>query len=221
MKLLARCLVVLLPWPLKRWVLTKCFGYRLHPRSRIGLAWVFPRHLVLEEGASIGHLTVAKDMDVVFVGAHGSIGRLNWISGYPSDRPPHFSHLREREPALHVAEHAAITNRHLIDCTARVSIGRYSTFAGFRSQILTHSIDLRAGRQHAQPVHIGEYCFVGTACTVLGGAVLPDYCVLGANSLLNKAYDKTHQLYGGVPAKPIESLDPALAYFTRARGFVV
>ena len=73
----------------------------------------------------------------------------------------------------------------------------------------------------AQPVHIGDYCFVGTACTVLGGAVLPDYCVLGANSLLNKAYDKTHQLYGGVPAKPIESLDPALAYFTRARGFVV
>jgi acetyltransferase-like isoleucine patch superfamily enzyme len=221
MNTLLRLLVILLPWPLKRWCLVHGFGYTLHPSSRIGLAWVFPRRLVMAAHARIGHLTVAKDMDLVALGEHASIGRLNWISGYPSGVPPHFAHLPHREPALHIGDHAAITNRHLIDCTERVTIGRFTTFAGFRSQILTHSIDLQACRQHARPVVIGEYCFVGTACTVLGGAVLPAYSVLGANSLLNKAFTETHRLYGGVPAQRLSELDPAMAYFHRSRGYVV
>jgi acetyltransferase-like isoleucine patch superfamily enzyme len=128
--------------------------------------------------------------------------------------------MTDRHPELLLGEHAAITNRHLIDCTDRVAIGRFTTFAGFRSQILTHSIDLAACRQHARPVSIGEYCFVGTACTVLGGASLPDCSVLGANSLLNKAFSETHCLYGGVPARPLSKLDAGLAYLHRTTGFV-
>lgn len=85
-----------------------------------------------------------------------------------------------------VGEHSAITNRHLIDCTDRVTLGRFTTFAGFRSQILAHSIDLAECRQSARPVTIGDYCFVGTDCVLLGGSALPDCSVLAAKSLLNK-----------------------------------
>ena len=53
---------------------------------------------------------------------------------------------------------------------------------------MTHSIDLAAGRQASAPVVIGEYGFVGTNCVLLGGSVLPERCVLGAKSLLNKAW---------------------------------
>jgi acetyltransferase-like isoleucine patch superfamily enzyme len=220
MKSLLRLMIVLLPWRLRRHTLEWLYGYRLHPSSRIGRAWVYPKQLVLERGASIGDLTVIKGLDLVSLGEHASIGRLNWITAYPSNSGAHFAHLSDRKPHLVLAEHAAITNRHIIDCTERVSIGRYSTVGGFRSQILTHSIDLRESRQDARSVSIGEYCFLGTACTVLGGSTLPDYSVLGAHALLNEAHQERLRLYAGVPARPVANLDPALKYFTRLRGFV-
>jgi acetyltransferase-like isoleucine patch superfamily enzyme len=69
-------------------------------------------------------------------------------------------------------------------------------------------------------VRIGERCFVGTNCVILGGSVLPDFCVLGAKSLLNKALTETHTLYGGVPAREVQKLAPDSAYFHRSQGFV-
>ncbi len=222
MRSILRLLLVLTPWALRRPLLRTFFAYELHPTSRIGLAWVFPRRLIMEPGARIGHFTVVKGLDLLSLGAHASIGRLNWISAFPnSTASRHFAHLAGRRPDLVVGEHAAITNRHIIDCTERVSIGRYSTFAGFRSQVLTHSIDLYACRQDARSVTIGEYCFVGTACTILGGSVLPDYSVLGAHALLNKAHSETHRLYAGVPAAAVMPLDPGMKYFSRSEGFVI
>ncbi len=225
LKFLLQALCVLAPWPLRRHLLRLCFGYRIDPRSRIGFAWVYPGQLILEEGASIGHLTVCKGLDLLHLEKHAYIGRGNWITGLstrPSGTGPHpFAHQPERVSALIVHQHAAITNRHLIDCTARVTIGARTTFAGFHSQILTHSIDLQANRQSSAPVRLGEGCFVGTNVVILAGSVLPDGAVLGAKSLLNKAYAETHQLYAGVPARPVAALDPGLAYFHRTTGFVI
>jgi acetyltransferase-like isoleucine patch superfamily enzyme len=214
-------LLLLLPWPLRRYLLQRIYGYQLHPRARIGLAWVYPRHLVMDAGAQISHLTVVKGLDRLSMGESAIIGRLNWISGYPSGLPPHFADQPDRRPELELGAHAAITNRHIVDCTDRISIGAFATVAGFRSQLLTHSINLATCRQEARPIHIGAYCFVGTACTVLGGAVLPDCSVLGAHSLLNRAFLETHRLYAGVPAEVKRELDQDLPYFRRASGFVV
>jgi hypothetical protein len=50
---------------------------------------------------------------------------------------------------------------------------------------------------------------------------LPDYCVLGAKSLLNKAHAQTHRLYGGVPARELSVLSPDCGYFNRRKGFVI
>jgi acetyltransferase-like isoleucine patch superfamily enzyme len=215
-----RLLVLLLPWRLKRFVLEKLFGYELHSTSRIGLAWIFPDRLVLGPHSRIGHLTVCKGLNLLALGEHASVGRLNWISAWPLNRPPHFAHLKSRKPQLIVGAHAAITHRHIIDCTDEVVIGEFATMAGYRSQILTHSVDLNECRQHAQPVRIGRYSFVGTACTILGGSTVPDYSVLAANALLNKAYDEPYQLYAGVPAKPVSQLDRSMKYFTRSTGYI-
>jgi acetyltransferase-like isoleucine patch superfamily enzyme len=213
---------VLLPWKVRRPLLQRLFGFRLHPQSHIGLAWVFPRELVMERGASIGHFTVAKGMSLLAMAEHSRIGRLNWISAFPAGTASlHFAHLTQRRPDLVLGEHAAITNRHIIDCTERVSIGRFATVAGFRSQILTHSVDLNACRQDAKPVSIGEYCFVGTASTILGGAVLPHHSVLGANSLLERAHAEPYRLYGGVPAAAVLTLDAEMGYFTRSDGYIM
>lgn len=222
MRKILQLLSILLPWGLRRAVLTRWCGFELHPTSRIGRSFVFPAKLVLGPHASIGHLTMVKGIARLEIGEHGSIGNLNWITGFPAGTgSAHFAHQPERRPELIVGAHAAITHRHLIDCTARVSLGAYATFAGFASQILSHSIDLRANRQSSEPVLIGERCFVGTNCVLLGGAVLPDRSVLGAKSLLNKAFSEPGQLYGGVPAKPLGPLPPDAAYFSRETGFVV
>lgn len=221
MKTFLMLISVLLPWKLRRSLLEKQFGYQVHPGARIGLAWILPTRLIMEEGSRIGSGTVCKSLDLLHLKAHAVVGRGNWITGFPLGPSRHFAHQTDRRPELIVGEHAAITNRHLLDCTNSVSIGRFTTFAGFRSQIITHSIDLEQNRQSSKPVRIGDYCFVGTNCVVLGGSVLPDFCVVGAKSLVNKAFTESYQLYGGVPARPIEKLSPDCKYFNRTEGFVV
>ena len=213
-------LSLLLPWPLRRWLLQRCFGYQIHPSARIGFAWVRPKRLVMETGTEIGTLTVCKNLDLIHMHADSRIGRGNWITGFPSGLSRHFAHEHERRPELILAEHAAITNRHLIDCTSRVVIGRFTTFAGFQSQILTHSIDLEACRQSSAPVTIGDFCFIGTNCVILGGSALPSYSALAAKSLLNRPFDEDHSLYGGVPARHLKKLPPEYHYFKRTTGMV-
>jgi acetyltransferase-like isoleucine patch superfamily enzyme len=218
--LILKALTLLLPWPLRRWALNSVFGYQIHPESRIGFSWVFPQRLKMEAHSKIGHLTVCKGLELLEVGSHASIGRGTWITGFPRNGSKHFEHQVKRVPSLLVGEHASITNRHLIDCTNSVSIGAYSILAGFRSQILTHSIDLEMNRQSSAPITIGNYCFIGTDCVLLGGSVLPDNSVLGAKSLLNKSYSEGFWLYAGNPARPVKPLAQDLQFFTRRNGFV-
>lgn len=61
----------------------------------------------------------------------------------------------------------------------------------------------RYGQSEISSIRICAGSWVAANCTVIGGAVLPQGSVLGANSLLNKSYDISDSLYGGVPAKLI------------------
>jgi acetyltransferase-like isoleucine patch superfamily enzyme len=212
-----------LPWPLRRAFLRYFFGYEISDTSRIGLSWIYPKKLVMKAGARIGHLTICKDIDLLEMAESTVIGNLDWITGYPSgpcDRG-HFAHQVNRRPELILGPHAAITNRHFIDCTEYVHVGAYASVAGFASQLMTHSIDIEKGRQDSHPITVGAYCFVGTNCVLLGGSALPDYSVLGAKSLLNKALTEKYYLYGGVPAKALKALPHDSGYFTRQSGYVI
>jgi acetyltransferase-like isoleucine patch superfamily enzyme len=223
MALLSSLFILLLnflPWPLRRLALVRCYGYAIHPTARIGFCFIKPRRLVMEARSRIGHLTAGVHLDLIHLKPHALIGRGNWITGFPSGPSKHFAHQPGRRSELVLGEHAAITNRHLIDCTGGVTVGRFTTVAGFHSQILSHSIDLEQGRQSSAPVTIGAYCFVGTQCVILGGSVLPDFSALGAKSLLNKEFSAGHFLYAGCPAKPVRELPESAAYFHRTRGFV-
>ena len=219
---LLRITITALPWPLKRLLLQRLFGYQLDPSARIGLAWVYPRRLRMAAGSRIDALTVAINLDLLELGEMASIGRGNWITGFPSGTDSlHFAHQPDRCGELLLGDHAAITKNHHFDCTNRVTIGPFTTIAGYHSQLLSHSIDLQHNRQHSEPISIGAYCFVGSNCVILGGSVLPDQCVLGALSLLNKPLSETRCLYGGQPARRLKPIDPNAAYFSRSNGFVV
>ncbi|MEJ7703280.1 MAG: hypothetical protein WKF47_06320 [Geodermatophilaceae bacterium] len=138
-------------WSVRRQFLEKQFGYSLHPSSRIGLAWVFPERLVMEANSSIGDLTVCKQIALLHLHENATIGRGNWITGFPLGPSQHFAGETDRRPELIVGAHSAITHRHLIDCTNSITIGKFTTFAGFQSQMLTHSIDIQQNRQASAP----------------------------------------------------------------------
>jgi hypothetical protein len=214
--------IIPLPWLLKRFFLQRIYGYRLHPTAHIGLAWVYPRSLSMAAGSRIDSLTVAVNLDLLQLGERSTIGRGNWITGFATGTgSPHFDHQPDRCAELLLGAHGAITKSHHIDCTNRISIGPFTTIAGYRSQLLSHAIDLHNNRQHSEPITIGAHCFVGTACVILGGSALPDHSVLGALSLLNKVHSDPWSLYAGQPARRVKPIDSSSAYFSRTDGFVI
>lgn len=219
--MLLKVLTFLLPWPLRRRALNSWFGFEINKDAYIGLSWVFPKKLIMNAGCRIDHFTVVINLDKVEMGIKATIGRGNWITGFPTlNDSMHFKHQPERRAELVMGKSSDITKNHHLDCTNLIQIGCFTTIAGYASQFLTHSIDVSENRQDSESIYIGDYTFVGTNVVVLGGSNLPSYSVLGAKSLLNKHYSNEWQLYGGVPAKPIKKIPREAKYFNRTDGFV-
>ena len=220
MKLL-KCLIIIMPWPLKRWFLVKFFKYNIHPSARIGLAWVYPAHLEMAEKSIIHHFTVIIHLDLVRIGYDSSIGRSNWVTGMSTKtESDYFKGQTDRKAELIMGKFSHFTKGHHVDCTNSIIVGDFVTIAGYQSQFLTHSINIYKNIQDSAPIYIGDYTFVGTNVVVLGGSKLPAYSVLGAKSLLNKAYTEEWKLYAGVPAKPVSDISKDAKYFYRKDGFV-
>lgn len=220
MRNLVQILLFVLPWTLRRRALSRLFGFEIAEGARIGFSLVSARRVSLAAGARIGHLTLIKGLSELRLGTEARLGNLNWVTAVPAGNARHFLLETDRCPALVIEDHAAVTHRHLVDCTDRVTIGAFTTFAGWGSQILTHAIDLRANCQSAAPVTVGRYCFVGTRVVLLKGSRLPDRSVLAAGSVLSRAMEAEDTIYGGVPAVAMRTIDPSSGYFERDQGFV-
>jgi carbonic anhydrase/acetyltransferase-like protein (isoleucine patch superfamily) len=220
--ILCRLLVMLIPWwPLKRYILQRAFGYRIHPQARIGFAYIYPQDLYMGKGSQIGHATVCKGLTMLWMGEHSLIGRLNWISAIPkSSKATFFSGQSRRDPRLVLGAHAAVTNRHLIDCSDKVVIGKYTTVAGFSSQLLTHSIDINLSKQISSPINIGAYCFIGSRAILLPGSSVPFCSVVAAGAVVCEKLTNRFSLYAGVPARFVKRIRTNALYFTRSSGYI-
>jgi acetyltransferase-like isoleucine patch superfamily enzyme len=223
LKIIINIAMWILPWNLRRLILEYLYDYKIHHSSRIGFSIILPKMLIMGKDTTIRHLTICKNIDLLHLKESSSIGNGNWITGFPSNTSSsHFSAEKDRKPELVIEMHSSITNRHIIDCTNAIHIGKFCTIAGFNSQILTHSIDIPTSTQKSSPINIGNYTFIGTNCVVIGGSSLPDYSVLSSKSFLNKKFDTPNSLYGGVPAILIKPMPlESNLYFSRERGFVV
>jgi len=220
-KILLQLFAFILPWKLRRHFLNIFWGYKIDPKAKIGFSIILAKQLIMDSYSEIGNFTICKPIDLLHICNYGILGNFVTITGYPTNLKDHYAHITNRKCTLIIGDHSAITNRHYIDCTAGVNIGNFTTIAGIRSQILTHSIDLLLNRQNAIPIEIGHYCFVGTDCVLLPGAKLPDFSILSAKSLLNKHLEETDCLYGGVPVIKIKNLQRnEIEYFNRIVGFV-
>lgn len=209
-----------LPWAIKRWLLCKLLGFQIHPTARIGLSWLGMKQLVMEEGTRIGHGNVFKGLDLVKMEGFSAIGRFNLFTCIATSNRKHFQHVQNRKTTFHLGIHARVTMLHLLDCNAPITVGRYSTLAGYQSQFLTHSIDVVKSRQDVSPISIGDYCFLGTRCLLLGGTTIPDRSVLGAGAIALDNFTEAGGIYAGVPAKWKKALPHETAYWLRTDGFI-
>jgi acetyltransferase-like isoleucine patch superfamily enzyme len=210
------------PWVVRRFILQKLFGYQIHPTAFISrFALISPNILKMAENSKIGAFTVAIHLDQLDLHKQSSISRSNWISGFPKGSKKHFIHVTERDPSMTLGEHSAITKKHIIDCTHTITIGRYTTIAGYQSQFLTHSIDYLESRQDCSTITIGDYCLVGTGSIFLPGSSLPDYSICGAGSVVNKSFTEAYALYAGSPAVFKKSLKTEAKYFLRKTGYII
>lgn len=221
MKKVLSFIVMLFPWKIRRFLLIKFWKYKIHKSAHIGLSYIYPKNLIMEEGAAIGHFNIAINLDTIYLGKNTNIARSNWITGFPTKTNSHFfSHQKNRKSELYLDDESAITKHHHIDCTNIIHIGKFTTIAGYYSQFLTHSIDIYEGRQNSAPINIGDYCFISTGVKILGGSELPSHSILAAGAILNKPLEKEWTLYGGVPAKKIKDIPKSAKYFSREKGYV-
>jgi acetyltransferase-like isoleucine patch superfamily enzyme len=215
MKKIINLLIIFLPWTIRRYILNKFYHYKIHPTARIGLSYIYPKQLIMGEGARIGHLNVAIHLELIQMDKNCSISQKNWITGFPLSNKSNFQDFPDRKPYLIMKEDSSITKQHHIDCTDMVIVGELTTIAGYGTQILSHSFSLEKNSQACAPIQIGHHCWVGTRSIILPGSVLPSQSVLGAGAVLQKKYTESFVLYGGVPAKYIKKMDETYEFFHR------
>jgi acetyltransferase-like isoleucine patch superfamily enzyme len=217
--LLAFVLGILLGRRARRWLHINLLGYELDKTANVGNSFIRVARLRMAPGSQIGHFSVIRNVDLVELGENANIGTFNWVFGMPTSIvSPHFEIETDRTSTLHLGRESCLTSRHIVDCTDRVTIGAFTTIAGFSSQILTHGIDTTRNRQSSAPVTIGRHCLIGSGCLLLKGAVVPDHSVVAAGSVFRGTPEQTHQLFSGVPAAPVKTLPGDLPYFARDEG---
>jgi acetyltransferase-like isoleucine patch superfamily enzyme len=213
--------MLVLPSRLKVSLGRKLLGWEIDPTAYIGRSVVLVGHLSMGPGASIGSLNVIKDLDELRLGEGASIATRNWIIGIPRSPDPAsdpFPKSPNRRPSLVMGKFAMITVAHEIDCSDLVEIGDYSSLAGFRCTILTHSLNLVRDRFVTGSVEIGAHAAVMSGATLLSGTRVPARSIVSAGSVVNTPLTDELQFYSGSPAEPVRDLPETLGFFHRGEA---
>jgi acetyltransferase-like isoleucine patch superfamily enzyme len=109
---------------------------------------------------------------------------------------------------LDIGENFTISAKSKIICHKSVKIGKNSTFAWDSLIMDTDYHDIYNASKECinedKEILIGEKVWIGTRSTILKGSVIPDNCIVAANSLLAKIYNQEHCIVAGNPAKVVK-----------------
>ncbi len=65
----------------------------------------------------------------------------------------------------------------------------------------------RAGQCVAEPVYVGDGCWLGMGCTILPGARIGPACIVAAGAVVPRGDYPPNSLLAGVPARVVKTLD--------------
>jgi len=92
---------------------------------------------------------------------------------------------------------------------ARIFMGKNTIFA-HHVCILTVNHDLiDRNKLIAEPVVLGENCWIGNSVTILPGVTLGDNVTVGANAVVTKSFP-SNVVIAGNPARIIKSIEPCV-----------
>ncbi|HET9501805.1 MAG TPA: hypothetical protein VFO98_16250 [Marmoricola sp.] len=213
MRRLLALLMVVLPQRLKHQVARHLLGWDLHPTARIGRSIVLARHVTMGPESFIGAFNVIKDIDELRMGTGANIATRNWVVGIPLDSAIYDK--PQRDPSLVLGDYAMITVGHDIDCADRVELKDHAVIAGFRSSVLTHSLNLVNDRFVTAPVVLEEFGVLMSNCTMLTGTRIPAGSVVSARSVVNTRLTAERTFYRGNPAEAVRELPETLKFYQR------
>lgn len=114
------------------------------------------------------------------------------------------------EGVLEIGENVVASTSLKLVCYNNISIGN-NTRIGWDSIICDtdfHSVksDDTTKSKGFAPIHIGSNIWIAMRCVILKSTIIPDFCIVGANSLLNKDYSFVPQksMIAGSPAKIVK-----------------
>jgi len=221
-RLTVQLLCLVLPWKLRRCVLTKALGFLIDPTAWIGLSIILADEVVLERKAVVGNLNYIGRLDRLILREESNIASYNWITGMSRRvNTPHFKHRANRRSDLILGKGCNIATWHLIDCTDAVEIGAFSGLTGSRSQILTHGVDLLRNRQDCAPVTIGAYVAVATGVIIVKGVTIADRCIIGPGSVVTKSFAEPYSLVAGNPAVFVRKFPEKMKSFHRTESVII
>jgi acetyltransferase-like isoleucine patch superfamily enzyme len=218
-RLLVAAALALLPSRLHRLGGVLLLGWKVHPTARLGHSIICARNVTIGANARIGSGNMIKGLEELTMGEDTIISFLNWISGPPVGSGA-FKHSPNRRPALVMGYGAAISGRHIIDCSDTVTFEDYASMGGWRSVIFTHSVDLIRNRQRCTPVTIGERAALLSNVIILAGTSVAPRSIVSAGSVVNTPLTKQYTFYRGNPAEAVRTLPEDLGYFVRTSPHV-
>ena len=209
------------PWVVRRWILVSVLGFKLDPRSRIGLTIIFADEIEMAEGAFLGHFNYIGKLDLLKMDADTFIGNFNWIPGLSQRlNSPFFRKKTNRRSELIMGKCSMIAHQNFIDCTDRIELGPFSGIAGARSQLLTHGIEPISSSQTCSPISIGAFTMVGSGTLITKGVRIPDRCIVSAGSVVQHVNAPEYSLLAGNPAVAIRQIPETAKFFQRTGSII-
>jgi acetyltransferase-like isoleucine patch superfamily enzyme len=208
-----------LPWGIRRGILARAFGYKIDRSAYIGMSIILADEAILGPKTYIGSFNYIGRLDRLVLGEAAWIGNYNWIIGLSRRlNSPFFKSKPTRRSDLILGRGSSIAAACLIDCTDRIEIGDLSGVAGWRSQILTHGIDVIRMRQTCAPVFIGANCMIATGAIIMKGVTIAPCTIVGAGSVVTKSVREQYTIVAGNPAVFVRDVPTTAGYFHRTPG---
>jgi acetyltransferase-like isoleucine patch superfamily enzyme len=214
MRLALALAMVVLPQGLKRRLGRWFLGWDIHPTAHLGRSLVLVKRLTMGPASSIGPFNVIRDLEELRMAEGANIASRNWILGVPVESAI-YPNAPDRDPSLVMGAYAMITVGHDIDCADRVELGDHAVIAGFRSAVLTHSLNLVSDRFVTGRVVLGERAVLMSGCTMLTGTQIPARSIVSAGSVVNTKLTAEQTFYRGNPAEAVRELPDNLRFFRR------
>lgn len=193
-------LVLLLPSWLKIVVL-RAHGARIGQGCRIGFSLISAREIELGDSVYIGHFNLIWRLKRLEMGSGSRITLMNWITG-------------AGKGTFRLGACSSVSVQHFLEASGDIEIGANTIIAGRGSQFFTHGI-APDNLNDIRPIRIGDWCYIGSAARFVPGSGCAEGTFLGMGAVVCKEMTQEHVLLGGIPAKPIKSLDTGAQYFDR------